>query len=43
MDHRCHCGQLLARVTKTGVEVKCKRCKRIELISWALCAKESEV
>jgi phage FluMu protein Com len=25
---RCHCGSLLARVVRDGVEIKCRRCKR---------------
>jgi phage FluMu protein Com len=29
---RCECGSLLARLTARGVEVKCRRCKRIILI-----------
>jgi len=29
---RCQCGSLLARVTSKGIELKCRRCKRILLI-----------
>ena len=29
---RCECGSLLARLTARGVEIKCRRCKRIILI-----------
>lgn len=29
---RCECGQLIAKVREQGLEVKCKRCKRIVLI-----------
>ena len=25
---RCTCGSLLARMVETGVEIKCRRCKR---------------
>ncbi len=25
---RCSCGSLLARMVETGVEIKCRRCKR---------------
>lgn len=25
---RCHCGSLIARLVPTGVEIKCRRCKR---------------
>ena len=31
-DARCECGSLLARVTPRGVELKCRRCKRIVVI-----------
>ena len=33
-DARCACGSLLARLTAGGVELKCRRCKRIVLIPW---------
>jgi phage FluMu protein Com len=29
---RCECGNLLARLTEEGVELKCRRCKRIVVI-----------
>ena len=32
VDARCHCGNLLARLTARGIEIKCRRCKRIMLI-----------
>lgn len=31
-DTRCGCGNLLARITPRGVEVKCRRCKRVVLL-----------
>lgn len=31
-EARCECGQLIAKLRKDGVELKCKRCKRIVLI-----------
>lgn len=31
-EHRCDCGNLLLVMTPKGLEVKCKRCKRIKLI-----------
>ena len=31
-EARCECGHLVAKVRATGVELKCKRCKRIILI-----------
>ncbi len=34
-EPRCECGRLLARLTSDGVELKCKRCKRIVVIPYA--------
>jgi phage FluMu protein Com len=31
-DLRCLCGSLVARVKKTAIELKCRRCKRVALI-----------
>ena len=31
-DLRCECGSLMARVTDDGIELKCRRCKRIVLL-----------
>lgn len=33
-ENRCLCGQLLAKLRPEGVEVKCKRCKRLLLIPY---------
>ena len=30
---RCHCGSLMARVTADGIELKCRRCKRVVLLA----------
>jgi len=30
--HRCSCGNLLARLVASGVELKCRRCKRIVVL-----------
>jgi hypothetical protein len=35
-EARCECGQLMAKVREDGLELKCKRCKRIVLIPFAL-------
>ena len=32
-DCRCVCGNLVARVVADGVELKCRRCKRMLLVS----------
>lgn len=29
---RCACGNLLARITERGIEVKCRRCKRVVIL-----------
>lgn len=29
---RCECGNLLAKMAPEGIEMKCRRCKRIVLI-----------
>ena len=34
-EARCTCGQLVAKLRADGVELKCKRCKRIVLIPFA--------
>ena len=31
-ETRCECGQLIAKVCGQGLELKCKRCKRIIII-----------
>jgi hypothetical protein len=31
-DLRCLCGSLMARVTSAGVELKCRRCKRVVVV-----------
>lgn len=37
-DHdeaRCECGQLIAKMRGQGIELKCKRCKRIVVIPFS--------
>jgi len=34
-EARCECGQLIAKLQQDGIELKCKRCKRIVMISFA--------
>ena len=34
-DARCECGQLIAKLRNNGVELKCKRCKRIVVIPYS--------
>lgn len=34
-DCRCECGSLIARMTPEGVELKCRRCKRIKIIPFS--------
>lgn len=40
-DERCVCGNLVARVSRDGVEILCRRCKRIHRIPWPRATKES--
>jgi hypothetical protein len=34
-ETRCECGQLIAKVAEGGLELKCKRCKRIVVIPFS--------
>ena len=34
-ETRCACGQLIAKVSGQGLELKCKRCKRIIVIPFS--------
>ena len=34
-ETRCECGQLIAKLRQAGIELKCKRCKRIVLIPFS--------
>ena len=34
-ETRCECGQLIAKVAEGGLELKCKRCKRIVIIPFS--------
>jgi len=34
LEERCLCGSLLAKVSPDGVEILCRRCKRIHRIRW---------
>ena len=31
-EHRCLCGSLLARISPQGIELKCRKCKRLQVI-----------
>jgi len=31
-EHRCLCGSLLARITQQGIELKCRKCKQLQVI-----------
>lgn len=33
VNERCECGNLVAKLTESSVEVKCRRCKRIRTIA----------
>lgn len=32
---RCICGSLVAKIKKNGIELKCRRCKRVAMIPFA--------
>lgn len=32
---RCECGSLVAKLVESGIELKCRRCKRLALIPFA--------
>jgi len=32
VEVRCHCGSLMARLTSEGLELKCRRCKRVVVV-----------
>jgi len=34
-ETRCECGQLIAKMQMDGIQLKCKRCKRIVTIPFA--------
>lgn len=34
-ETRCECGQLMAKICGQGLELKCKRCKRIVIIPFS--------
>jgi hypothetical protein len=34
-ETRCECGQLIAKMRGEGLELKCKRCKRIVVIPFS--------
>jgi hypothetical protein len=34
-ERRCACGSLLARLCARGIELKCRRCKRVVVIPWS--------
>lgn len=33
-EERCACGNLVAKITPAGVEILCRRCKRVHRIPW---------
>ncbi len=34
-EARCECGQLMAKLRPDGIELKCKRCRRIVLLPFS--------
>ncbi len=35
-EARCDCGHLVAKLLTSGVELKCKRCKRLVIIPYTI-------
>ena len=35
LEARCECGQLMAKLRRNGIELKCKRCRRIVLLPFS--------
>ncbi|MDO8612372.1 MAG: hypothetical protein Q7R32_06060 [Dehalococcoidia bacterium] len=33
-EERCLCGNLIAKVSPAGIQIRCRRCKRIWHIPW---------
>jgi len=42
-DARCECGQLIAKLRPDGVELKCKRCKRIVVVPYSMAGRDAVV
>jgi phage FluMu protein Com len=42
LEERCLCGNLLAKVSREGIEILCRRCKRIHRIPWPWERKEGK-
>ena len=42
-EARCQCGQLVAKLGIGGVELKCKRCKRLVSIPFTAFSQSTEV
>ena len=40
-EARCECGQLIAKLHNDGVELKCKRCKRIVVIPYSMAGRDA--
>lgn len=42
-EARCECGQLIAKLRRDGVELKCKRCKRIVVIPYSRMRRDAQL
>ena len=42
-EARCECGQLIAKLRNDGVELKCKRCKRIVVVPYSMARRDAGV
>jgi phage FluMu protein Com len=41
IDIRCACGSLLAKMTPSGIEIKCRKCKRVQIIPYSQFSQET--
>jgi len=42
-EARCECGQLIAKLRNDGVELKCKRSKRIVVVPYSMAGRDAVV
>lgn len=43
LDFRCECGGLMAKIIPAGIEIKCRRCKRIHCIPFENVQRDVEI
>lgn len=43
IEFRCECGNLIFKVKDEGIELNCKRCKRIRLVPFSKIYNKEEI